>query len=109
MIDKIIGTVVTFVISGVLGYTISLVKNYKSQLSRKKENEVLQNRALLTLLRNNLTSTYFIYSEVKEIPDYVYQNFLSQLEVYELLGGDGFIHTIAKKIETWEIVKTDIL
>ena len=109
MLDKIISTVVTFIISGALGYTISLLKNYKSQLSRKKENEVLQNRALLTLLRNNLTSTYFIYSEVKEIPDYVYQNFLDELNVYESLGGDGFIHTIAKKIESWEIVKTDIL
>lgn len=109
MIDKIISTVITFVISGMLGYFVSSAKNYKNKLNSKKENENLQNKALLTLLRNNLTTTYFVYNEVKQIPDYVYQNFLEELDVYESLGGDGFIHNIAKKIEMWDIVKTDLL
>lgn len=109
MVDKIISTVITFVISGTLGYFISTAKSYKKKLQEKKENESLQNKALLTLLKNNLTTTYFVYNEVKQIPDYVYQNFLDELDVYESLGGDGFIHKIAEKMEKWEIVKTDIM
>ena len=109
MWEKVINTAITFVISGSLGYCVSAIKNYKKRNEHKKENETLQNRALLTLLRNNLVSTYFVYNEVKQVPDYVYQNFLSELEVYEALGGDGFVHTIAKKMESWDVVKTDIL
>lgn len=102
-------TVVTFVVSGVLGYCVSRMKDYKKKLQQKESNEKLQNLALQALLKSQLTNTYFVYSELKQIPDYAYQNFLDLLKVYENLDGDGFIHTIAKKMESWEIVKTDIL
>lgn len=109
MVSTILNTIITFVISGTLGYCVSVIKNYKKKLSQAKKNENIQNMALLTLLKSNLTNTYFVYNELKKIPDYVYQNFLDTLAVYESLGGDGFIHRIAKKMEDWEIVKTDIL
>lgn len=105
----IINTIITFIVSGALGYFAKTIKDYKKKLQKKTSNEILQNRALLTLLKNNLTSTYFVYNELKQIPDYVYQNFLDELQVYESLGGDGFIHKIAKKMEDWEISPTDIL
>ena len=105
----IINTIITFVVSGLLGYCVKAIAGYKEKIKKKTSNEILQNRALLTLLKNNLTSTYFVYNELKQIPDYVYQNFLDELEVYESLGGDGFIHKIAKKMENWEISPTDIL
>lgn len=109
MTQTIIGTAITFIISSILGYCVSVIKNYKSKLNAKVENESLQNIALQTLLKSQLTNTYFVYNELKEIPDYVYQNFLDMLKVYESLGGNSYIHTIAKKMEMWEIVKTDIL
>lgn len=105
----IINTIITFIVSGILGYLAKTIKDYKEKLKKKTSNEILQNRALLTLLKNNLTSTYFVYNELKVIPDYVYQNFLDELSVYESLGGDGFIHKIAEKMESWEISPTDIL
>lgn len=109
MAQMILNTIITFVLSSVLGYCISLIKSYKNKLNEKHKNETMQNMALLTLLKGNLTNTYFVYNELKQIPDYVYQNFLDALSVYENLGGNGFIHNIAKKMETWEIVKTDVL
>lgn len=109
MINTIINTIITIIVSGILGYCISVIKNYKKKLEDNKKNENLQTMALLTLLKGNLTNTYFVYSELKQIPDYAYQNFLDTLIVYEGLGGDGFIHNIAKKMEEWEILKTDIL
>lgn len=105
----ILNTIITFLVSTTLGYCLKTIAGYKKKLENKKNYEELQNKALLTLLKNNLTSTYFVYSEVNRIPDYVYQNFLDELEVYESLGGDGFIHKIAEKMEKWEILKTDVL
>lgn len=105
----IINTIITFVISGILGYCVNAIKNYKKKLKEKTSNEVVQNLALQALLKSQLTNTYFVYSELKAIPDYVYQNFLDLLKVYESLDGDGFVHNLAKKMETWELTKTDIL
>ena len=109
MTQTIISTAITFIISSILGYCVSVIKQYKKRFNDKNENEKLQNIALQTLLKSQLTNTYFVYNELKIIPDYVYQNFLDMLEVYESLGGNSYIHTIAKKMESWEIAKTDIL
>lgn len=109
MIQTIITTSISFIVSGLLGYCVSLIKNYKRQIIANKENEQLQNVALRSLLKSQLTNTFFVYNETKSIPDYVYANFLSMLKVYESLGGNGFIHNIAKKMENWEIIKTDIM
>ena len=109
MSQTIINTAITFVVSSILGYCVSVIKNYKKKLTEKTKNENVQNMALQALLKSQLTNIYFVYNELKKIPDYAYQNFLDLLKVYESLGGDGFIHSIAKKMEAWEIVKTDIL
>lgn len=109
MTQTIINTAVTFVVSGILGYCVKSIKNYKDRLKDKEKSESIQNLALQTLLRNQLTNIYFVYSEFKKIPDYAYQNFLEMLKVYEGLDGDGFVHNIAQKMEQWEITKTDIL
>ena len=105
----IINTIITFIVSTLLGYCIKAISTYKKKIEEKNNSEQLQNKALLTLLKNNLTSTYFVYSELKKIPDYVYQNFLDELSVYESLGGNGFVHKIANKMERWKITKTDVL
>lgn len=109
MTHTIINTAITFIISSILGYCVSVIKNYKKKLKSKEKNENIQNVALQALLKSQLTNVYFVYSELKQIPDYAYANFLDMLQVYESLGGDGFIHTIAKKMENWDIKKTDIL
>lgn len=109
MTHTIINTTITFIISSILGYCVSVIKNYKKKLKNKEKNENIQNIALQALLKSQLTNVYFVYSELKQIPDYAYQNFLDMLNVYESLDGDGFVHTIAKKMESWDIKKTDIL
>ena len=45
MIHTIIGTIITFVVSSILGYCVSLIKNYKKELKDKKDNENIQNVA----------------------------------------------------------------
>lgn len=106
---NILNTVINFIVSAFLGYCLSAIKNYKKKLSVQKENENIQNLALLTLLQNALTNTFFVYNEKKEIPDYVYKNWLNLENIYKKLGGNDYVHTLGKKMEGWKIVKTDIL
>lgn len=109
MIQTILNTTITTLVGVILGYCVSTIKKYREKVKNDKENESVQNVALRTILKNQLTNTYYVYNEMKRIPDYMYQNFLDLLEVYEKLGGNSYIHTIAKKMENWEISKTDIL
>jgi len=102
MVEAILKTAINYLVPLLLGYLISRL----SQL--KKKNKSI-NIALRTLLQNNLTNTYFVYAEHKTIPDYVYKNWLNMLDVYERLDGDDYIHTLADKMKSWEIVHTDIL
>ena len=75
MAETIIKTILTFLLSTSLGYCVSAIKNYKKKLKDKSQNENIQNVALQTLLKSQLTNTYFVYSELKQVPDYVYANF----------------------------------
>ena len=98
----IINTVITFVVSGLLGYSVSVIKNYKKKTTST-------NNALKILLQNNLTNSYFVYSIDKKIPDYVYRNWLNMLKEYKALGGNDFVDTLSHKMESWEITNTNIL
>lgn len=109
MISTIINTAVTFVVSTGLGYSVSCIKDYKKKLNEKEEESKVLKTALMTMLQSNLTNTYFVYENLKEIPDYVYKNWLNSLEIYEKLGGDDYIHVLADKMKKWDIAKTDIL
>ena len=109
VIMKIGLTVIGVLTTSSVGYLAGKVRNYRLKLETKENNEQLQNVAIRTILKSQLTKTYFVYSIEKRIPDYVYQDFLDMLKVYESFGGNGFVHTLAKKMEEWDIVKTDIL
>jgi hypothetical protein len=109
MAQTIINTIITFLVSGVLGYCVSSIKNYKKKLNDKNEESKLLKDALMTMLQNNLTNTYYVYENVGKIPDYVYKNWLNSLKMYEQLGGNDYCHVLEKKMEQWQIVKTDIL
>ena len=106
---KVVLTIVGIVTTGSCGYLSAKLKEFKNKMKSKEENENIQNVAIRTILKSQLTKTYFVYSELKQIPDYVYQDFLDMLKVYESFGGNGFVHTLARKMENWEIIKTDIL
>lgn len=104
-----IQVVIGILVTSSVGYLANKCKTYRLNLKTKEDNENVQNIAIRTILKSQLVKTYFVYNEIKEIPDYVYEDFLDMLKVYESFGGNGFVHTIAKKMENWEIVKTDIL
>lgn len=109
MIETVIKTVVSLIISGVFGYLIGRIKNYKKKLKNKQDESDMLKVAMMTMLQSNLTNTYFAYEKIKEIPDYIYRNWLNSLAIYEKLGGNDYVHVLAEKMKKWDFVKTDIL
>lgn len=102
MTEKIIATIITCIVSAVMGYLINLVK-----IANKKNKS--SDIALRTLLQNTLTNTYFVYEKIGKIPDYIYKNWLNLLATYEGLGGDDYIHVLAERMKAWEIEHTGVL
>lgn len=109
MVKTIINTIVTISISSILGYLASRIKYYKNNLKEKNNESKMLKTALMTMLQSNLTNTYYVYESMQEIPDYILQNWLNSMSIYEKLGGNGYMHVLAEKIKDWKIIKTDII
>ena len=109
MLEKIITTILTFVLSTTLGYCVKALKVYKEESQKKKENENIQNEALKMMLQSELTHTHYVYKQMGSIPDYVFKNWHNLFKIYKKLGGNDFIDTLKKKMSNWEITPTDIL
>ena len=95
---KTILTIVSFVVTGFLGYFVAKIKGYK-------EKDVRQEEALKCLLRSNITSKYYVYSELKEIPYYEKENIDKMFEQYKMMGGNSYVETIVHEINNLPIKK----
>ena len=102
MTEQIIKTTIGIVVSGIFGYLVATLKNYK------KKNKALNNGVMI-LLQSDLTNAFYYYDALGEMPDYVYRNFVNKLKAYEDLGGDDYIHDIAERVKKFKIVRTNIL
>lgn len=91
IILKVILTVVGFITTGVLGYLVAKVKDYKKR-------DVNQEEALKCLLRSNITSKYYVYNEIGSIPVYEKENIDYMFEIYKKLGGNSYVERIVKEI-----------
>ena len=91
IILKVILTVVGFITTGVLGYLVAKVKNYKKRDTNQEE-------ALKCLLRSNITSKYYVYNEMGSIPIYEKENIDYMFEQYKLMGGNSYVERIVKEI-----------
>lgn len=95
---KVILTVVGFVTTGLLGYLVAKTKEFK----RKDTN---QEEALKCLLRSSITSKYYVYSELKEIPIYEKENLTYMYEQYSAMSGNSYVKEIMEEINKLPIKK----
>ena len=98
VVMKVILTVVGFVTTGVMGYLVAKVKEYRAKDTNQEE-------ALKCLLRSAITSKYYVYSELGEIPQYERENLIYMYEQYKKMGGNSYITTIMEEIERLPIKK----
>lgn len=102
---KVILTIVGFIVTGVLGYLSGKVKKYK-ELEDKREKEIeMFKKSLNCLLRSNITSKYYVYSELGEIPYYEKENVDMMFEEYRANDGNSYVETIVKEINQLPIKK----
>jgi AAA15 family ATPase/GTPase len=102
MLEKIIstaiGVIVTAIVTGIIGYLTGKMKGYKRRDTRQEE-------ALKCLLRSNITSKYYVYSELKEIPYYEKENIDRMFEQYKNMGGNSYVDTIVREINSLPMKK----
>ena len=98
IILKTILTIVGFVVTGGLGYLTAKVKEHKN-----KDNQ--QQRALMCLLRSNITSKYYVYKELGSIPYYEKENVDKMHEQYKNMGGNSYVEIIVEEINKLPIKK----
>lgn len=98
IILKAILTIVSFSITGTLGFMIARLKNYKNRDKNQEE-------SLKCLLRSNITSKYYVYTELKEIPLYEKENIDYMFEQYNKMGGNSYVEGLVKEINALPIKK----
>lgn len=95
---KVILTIVGFGTTGLLGYFVGKVKDHKRKDSRQEE-------ALKCLLRSSITSKYYVYSELGEIPYYEKENLNYLHKQYKNMDGNSYVDEIMVEINSLPIKK----
>ena len=98
IVMKAVLTVVGFAITGLLGYLVGKIKSYKARESN-------QEKALKCLLRSAITSKYYVYTEIGNIPSYEKENVAYMYEQYKAMGGNSYIDNIMKEMNTLAVKK----
>ena len=98
IVMKTILTIVGFIVTGVLGFLVAKVKDYKKR-------DIIQQEALKCLIRSSITSKYYVYSELGCIPLYEKENLNYMNEQYISMGGNSYISKIMEEINSLPIKK----
>lgn len=109
MIETILKSIISYVVPAILGFLIALLKNHKKKNDEIKEELDVLKEANMIQLQSSISNTYFLYEPVCKIPDYLYRNTLNEFKAYKQLGGNDYIEAIMHKMESWEVIRTDIL
>ena len=110
MLNTVVNSVLSILVSGIIGYLIGLIRNYKKKIKDKEEESAMLKEALMSMLYTNLTNTFYVYEQQKKIPDYVYRNWKKSCDIYEKLADeDELLTALADKMKKWDFVKTDVL
>ena len=102
MTKEIILAVIKYLVPLIMGYLISLLRNYSKK-------DKLSQKALMIMLQSNLTNTYFQYEKKKVVPEYIYQNWTNEFKVYRELGGNSYVCDLAERAKDWKIVRANNL
>lgn len=80
------------VLTSLLGYVVWLLKEQKRERNANAKGTML-------LLRVQLIEYHDKYMKLKEIPSYVYDNFVEMYEAYHDLGGNGMVTKMYNEIK----------
>ena len=96
IILKVVLTVIGFFVTGILGYLTAKLKDYKKR-------DKTQEEALKCLLRSSITSKYYVYSELGEIPYYEKENINYLFKQYKAMDGNSYVEEIVTEMNNLPI------
>ncbi len=107
--EDIIVKVINYLIPVVLGYCISIIKNYKNKTQDilKDINELKETQ--LMDMRSDLSNKFYVYNAMEAVEDYLVMSFREKCERYFNLGGDSWIHPMYEQSLKWKIKSTGYL
>lgn len=89
-----------------IGSALTLIKYFNSAVSKLIKKEFSDNNeATKCLLRSNITSKYYVYTELGEIPRYEKENINYMYEQYAKMGGNSYVSQIVDEINRLPIKK----
>ena len=96
IITVICTTLVSSIITGIISFLVATLKAYKKRDTNQEE-------ALKCLLRSNITSKYYVYKELGEIPLYEKENIDYMAEQYKSMGGNSYVGGLVEEINKLSI------
>ena len=102
MVETIIKTVISFLVTGALGYLVARIKEDNRKLKMLKETQLID-------MKGDLSNKFFIYDSLELVEDYLVMSFREKCEKYFALGGDSWIHPMYDKSFEWQIKPTGYL
>lgn len=117
METDILRTIVNFAVTGILGYLVATLKNFKIK-KKEKEDAILKkiesiemkleklDQEDLLQMKSDLSNKFFVYDAMDEVEDYLVESFRKECERYFDRGGDSWVHNQYEKSFDWEIKPT---
>ena len=89
--ETIIATSLSTITGLIIGYLINEAKKFN-----KRENN--ERTTLQALLRNAITSKYYVYTQLGHIPDYERRNLIYLFEEYKKRNGNSYVSQIVDEM-----------
>ena len=113
IILKTIMTVISFIVTGLLGYLFGKVKEYRKKIKEKEDKILIEFQQIkeseLLDMKSDLSNKFFVYDALDEVEDYLVESFREKCKRYFDLGGDSWIHPMYDKSFEWKMKQTGYL
>ena len=109
MLEKIITSAITCIITMIIGYLAGQLKHKKQDYDKIKDDIKILKKANLSQIKSSLTNTFYAYDEIHitkgYVPMYVKENWIEEYDNYKELGGNHYMETLLEKVENWNVYK----
>ena len=106
--EKVIGTIITCLVSAGMGYVLNGLKTYKHHAKKLLEEFAQLKQDQLDDMRAALANKFYTYNTMEEVDDYLYVSFVEGCNKYFSRGGDRYIHDLYERSKKWKIKKTGV-
>ena len=82
----------------------SSVSEIKADIETLMINKEKSDKAVLSLMRNEITNIYYENVAAKSLKSYEKENLNALYEAYKAMGGNSYVQALEKEMNTWQVV-----